>query len=270
MRLTEEQLREYNEKGFVFLPNALEKQEIEMMRDELARVATVDTDAVVKEKSGDVRSIFRVHDPASPIASPVFERLVGMPRLLEPARQILDEDELYVYHSKCNLKPAINGAVFQWHQDYGHWKHDGVAEPDLTTALIMLDSASQLGGCAYFIPGSHKLGCIEPVLDEHTTSYKLWTVPKNRMIEIMEEFGDPVPIVGQEGTMVLFHPNIVHCSGHNMSRHSRWHVFIVYNQVKNHPETVPNPRPEWAVSRDYRPVQKGTDSDLVQLQNMVG
>src|SRR3546814_10104328 len=59
MRLTEEQLREYNEKGFVFLPNALEKQEIEMMRDELARVATVDTDAVVKEKSGDVRSIFR-------------------------------------------------------------------------------------------------------------------------------------------------------------------------------------------------------------------
>src|SRR3546814_15800102 len=79
-----------------------------------------------------------------------------MPRLLEPARQIRDEDELYVYHSKCNLKPAINGAVFQWHQDYGHWKHDGVAEPDLTTALIMLDSASQLGGCAYFIPGSHK------------------------------------------------------------------------------------------------------------------
>src|SRR3546814_16486890 len=90
------------------------------------------------------------------------------------------------------------------------------------------------------------------------------------MIEIIEEFGDPVPIVGQEGTMVLFHPNIVHCSGHNMSRHSRWHVFIGYNQVKNHPETVPNPRPDWAVSRDYRPVEKGTERDLVQLENMMG
>jgi len=69
------------------------------------------------------------------------------------------------YHTKCNLKTAIDGSVWAWHQDFGTWKRDGVQRPRLTTALIMLDEPTELNGCLYFIPGSHKEGNLEPVFE---------------------------------------------------------------------------------------------------------
>ncbi|SPD68626.1 protein of unknown function (plasmid) [Cupriavidus taiwanensis] len=51
----------------------------------------------------------------------------------------LGDEALYVYHTKCNLKTAIDGSVWQWHQDYGTWNLDGVPKPSLTTALIRPD-----------------------------------------------------------------------------------------------------------------------------------
>jgi hypothetical protein len=74
----------------------------------------------------------------------------------------------------------------------------------MATSMLMLDDATEIGGCLYFIAGSHKLGHVPAVLDDKTTSYKLWKIPTPRMIEIMEQCGDPVPITGKAGTVVLF------------------------------------------------------------------
>lgn len=157
--------------------------------------------------------MFRVHEPRNPTASLPFAVLARLPRILGPAQQLLRDDELYVYHSKCNLKAAIKGEIWQWHQDYGAWANDGVPEPDMTTALLMLDEATEISGCLYFIPGSHQLGRCDPDVDGETTSDGLWTVRKLDVVAAMEQFGDPVAITGRPGTVVLFHPNPVHGSG---------------------------------------------------------
>ena len=78
---------------------------------------------MTREKSGVVRTVFRVHDPKSPTRSAPFEALARLPRILEPAQQLLRDDALYVYHSKCNMKEAIKGEIWQWHQDYGAWRN---------------------------------------------------------------------------------------------------------------------------------------------------
>jgi ectoine hydroxylase len=263
MQLTPVQLAQYDRDGFLILPELFSVAEIERLRQELTRLGRVTADGVIKEKNGAIRTIFRVHDAESPTASDAFYALARCPRVLEPAQGLLGDPALYIHHSKCNLKEAIDGDIWAWHQDYGYWKLDGFERPDFTTALVMVDPASEIGGCLYFIPGSHKLGRLEPVWDDQTTSYGTWVVPKSTLLDIMARHPDPVPITGAPGTTVLFHPNILHASGHNLSRRSRWHVFMVYCRVASRPQDVPNPRPEWVRSRKWTPLEAVPDSAIL-------
>ena len=260
MRLTPAQLARYEHEGFIVLPDLFTPAEVAAMKAELERIQESDTDHLVRERTGGIaKTIYRVHEADGPTASPAFQVAARSPRLLPPARQLLGDQSLYVYHTKCNLKTAIDGSVWQWHQDYGTWRNDGVPRPELSTALLMLDEPTEFNGCLYFIPGSHRIGLIEPELDDKTTSYKLWVVPKQRLIEIMAKSPEPVAITGRPGTVVFFHPNILHASGHNLSRRDRWQVYFVYNRVANRPVDVANPRPDYVRSTNWTPLREGPD-----------
>ena len=78
-------------------------------------------------------------------------------------------------------------------------------------------------------------------MDDRTTSYRLWVVPKAELLSIMERSPEPVPVTGSPGTAVFFHCNILHASGHNLSRHDRWAVYYVYNRVANRPARLIEP-----------------------------
>lgn len=262
MKLTADQIREYKERGFILIPDLFDGEEIEILRHQLMSMGA--EEGVMREKDdGPLRIVFRTHDANSPTHRPGFEALSKDPRLLEPAQQLLEARDLYVFHSKCNLKEAIDGEMWQWHQDFGAWERDGIKSPDgMVTVLTMLNEATEIGGCLYFIPGSHKEGLIEPTRDEKTTSYGIWKIPTADMVALVEKYGEPVPIVGKPGTVAFFHPYILHGSGHNMSTHSRWQTYMVYNQAANKPETVENPRPAYVVARDYTPLPMGSESDI--------
>ncbi len=263
MQLSKDQLASYERDGFLVLPELFSMREVEAMKADLQRIQQIDTDHLVRERGSNVaKTIYRVHEADGPTASPIFHPAARSPRLLEPAQQLLGDDALYVFHTKCNLKSAIDGSVWQWHQDYGSWRRDGVPEPSLTTALIMLDEPTELNGCLYFLPSSHKLGNLESEMDDQTTSYRLWVVPKDQLLGIMKQSPEPVAILGKPGTVVFFHCNILHASGHNLSRHDRWHIYVVYNQVANGPNAVPNPRPDYQRSINFKPLAIGTDDIL--------
>jgi ectoine hydroxylase len=262
MRLDPQQIAAYDRDGFIVLEGLFSPDEVAAMRSELARIQRIDTDHLVREKSGGVaKTIYRVHDAKSPTASPVFHAAVRSPRLLGPAQDVLQDEALYVYHTKCNLKTAIDGSVWAWHQDFGSWKRDGMPEPRPTTALIMLDEPTEMNGCLYFIPGSHKEGSLEPRFDD-ATGYKFYVVPKDSLLEIMGRSPEPVAITGKPGTVVLFDCNLLHASGHNLSRHDRWAIYVVYNPVTNACSEVPNPRPEYVRSTDTTPLVMGHDDIL--------
>ena len=150
----------------------------------------------------------------------------------EIRRRALRPREVYVYHTKINTKPAIEGTVWTWHQDYGSWQRDGCPRPDMATFAVMLTDSVEMNGALYVIPGSHKLGRIEPYYDE-ATSYKFWAVPKSEVIRAMKTSEPPVPIVGPAGTAVLFHCNLLHASGANNSDRHRRCFISCYNAVGN-------------------------------------
>jgi len=256
MKLTQEQRETYERDGFLVVPNLFSAAEVAEMRAELVRLEGVDTDHLVRERgTGTAKTIYRMHETDGPTSSPPFIRAARSERLLASAQALLGDPDLYIHHTKCNRKAAIDGSVWQWHQDYGTWQRDGIAEPRLTTAMIMLDRATESNGCLYFIPGSHRLGSLDPEFDDHTTAYSFWVVPKQQMMDIMEKSPEPVAITGEPGTVVFFHCNLLHGSGHNLSRFDRWQIYFVYNPVSNRPQDVAKPRPDYVRSTNWKPLR---------------
>jgi ectoine hydroxylase len=263
MHLSAQQVGQFQRDGYLVFPGLFSAAEIAVLRAETARLSKVDADTVIRERSGGVRSIFRVHEEDGATRSPAFRALVRTPRVLRPTMQALGADGVYVYHTKINTKPAIEGTVWMWHQDYGSWQRDGCPRPDMATFAVMMTDSVEMNGALYVIPGSHKRGRIEPYYDENT-SYKFWAVPRQQMISILRQSEKPVPIVGAAGTAALFHCNTLHASGHNLSAEDRWHIYISFNACANAPRFGPSSRPDWVVSRNTRPLPVEEDGAILQ------
>jgi ectoine hydroxylase len=263
MQLTAEQVERYQRDGYLIFPGLFSKAEIAVLRAETARLARLDADTVIREHTGGVRSIFRVHETDGATRSGAFRALVRTPRVLGPVRQALGTDEVYVYHTKINTKPAIEGTVWMWHQDYGSWQRDGCARPDMATFAVMMTDSVEMNGALYVIPGSHKRGRLEPYYDD-TTSYKFWAIPKTDIVEVLKSSPPAVPVVGPAGTAVLFHCNLLHASGHNLTAEDRWHIYISFNTCANAPAFGPASRPDWVVSRNTQPLPVEADEGVLE------
>jgi len=258
VELTAPQVEKFRRDGYLVFPGLFSGAEIAVLRTETGRLAQVNADTVIRERTGGVRSIFRVHEDDGATRSAAFRALVRTPRVLRPTMQALGSDAVYVYHTKINTKPAIEGTVWMWHQDYGSWQRDGCPRPDMATFAVMLTDSVEMNGALYVIPGSHRRGRIEPYYDD-STSYKFWAIPKKDVVEALRSSPPPVPIVGPAGTAVLFHCNLLHASGHNLTAEDRWHIYISFNCCANAPAFGPDSRPDWVVSRNTRPLPVEAD-----------
>ncbi|HLG89349.1 MAG TPA: phytanoyl-CoA dioxygenase family protein [Alphaproteobacteria bacterium] len=258
MRLTAEQRARYERDGYLIFPNLIGADEIGLLKRELDRVGEIHDPRVVRERTGGPRIVYGMHEPTGPTASRAYEALVRSSRILEPVQDLLGED-VFVYHTKCNTKAALGGAIYEWHQDYTNWNiMDGTPNHKILTAAVLFDKATEVGGCLYFIPGSHREGIVKPDVSQDELQARIrrvaergepMPVPPEKMADIVGRYGEPVAVTGEPGAVVIFHGDMVHGSGHNMSVHSRWILYIVYSAVSNRPGWVPKPREEFQASR---------------------
>jgi ectoine hydroxylase len=264
MHLTRAQLDAYDRDGFLIFPDLVSKEEVALVKAGIARASQIQDDRVIRERGGDaVRMVYGLNEIDGPTSCAAVADLACSGRLLQTAKDIL-RDDAYLFHTKCNVKDAITGEIWQWHQDFGYWRTDGISEPRMITTMLMLDNATELGGCLYFVPGSHKDGTIDAPFDSETTSVGLWTLSKEQMTDLVARRGEPVPVVGGPGTVAMFHPDLVHGSGHNMSTHARWQMYFVYNAVSNAMAPVAEPRPAFKASRDAVPLKVRDRAPVVE------
>lgn len=252
MELTASQCAHFEREGVLVFPDPFSPAEVAVLGQEVARLGDIHADGVAREHTGGVKSLFRSHEPDGPTASAAFRALVHTPRVVRPVQQVLNSDGVYVYHSKINAKPGIEGTPWMRHQEYNSWSKDGCPTPDMAKFNVMLNETSEFSGGLYISPGSYKFGLLESMLDT-LTGYKLWSTPKQTMVDVFRSSPKPVAISGRAGTAVLFHCNVLHASGHNLSGEDRWHVYISCNTVANKPILGPTPRPSWVVSRNWVP-----------------
>ena len=248
MRLTEDQLRRFHCEGLLCIPDAFTLAEVEAIRNQLPVLFNERCPENFRERTTDVvRTAMGLH-----LRNDLFARLVRDQRFVEPARQILGEQDLYCQQVKVNAKEAFTGEQWQWHYDFAtHHHEDGVPEPKALNLHIFLDEVTEFNGPLVFIPGSQIDGPAPTALDTVTTSYPLWTVG-SQVVGPMVERGGMVAPKGAVGTMLIFADLMIHGSPANMSPWSRRIFSLILNPTSNHQTTLQ--RPDYQHHRDFTPV----------------
>jgi len=257
MKLSDQQLKQFDEEGYLFFPGMFSEAEARLLKSEADAVYAMEREEVWREKSGVARTAFAAHT-----YNEGFRRLGAHPRLIDPVSQVLEGD-LYMHQFKVNAKAAFDGDVWQWHQDYGTWKRDDeMPEPRAMNIAVFLDDVTAANGPLLFIPGSHKIGVIDAGHDLSTTSYPLWTLDRDKVSELAERGGCVAP-TGPAGSMLMFSSLLVHASPANISPFDRTIVYLSLCHVDNHIRAFN--RKEWIAHRDFTPIMPLPDNCLDEL-----
>ncbi len=243
--ISDQQIREYREQGFVLARGFFDRSEIDLLSRAAREDRVLDQNSMNSRdgEGGEVRLSLWNHP-----GDTLYGMFARCESVVSSAEKILD-GEVYHYHSKMIMKDAKVGGAWTWHQDYGYWYENGVLAPWLTSAFIAVDPATKENGCMQVIPRSHLLGRVE-----HTLSGDQAGANKERVGEILKRF----PLIHVEmdpGDTLFFDCNLLHRSDQNRSANPRWSMICCYNAARNDPyRESHHPR--------YTPLKKVPDSAI--------
>lgn len=246
--LTEQQLRQYQDDGFLLIESLFDLDEIELLQRTAKQDKQLDDHAFGRDdgEGGTVRlSVW--NQPGDGI----YGAFARCNRLVSAAEALLG-DEPYHYHSKMIMKEARVGGAWAWHQDYGYWYSNGVLTPNLVSAFIAVDPATRQNGCLQVVQGSHHCGRIHHQLTGDQAGADL-----ERVEQILKRY----PLVYVEmnpGDVLFFHSNLLHRSDRNDSDDPRWSMICCYNARSNDPyKDSHHPR--------YTPLNRLDDAQIKEI-----
>lgn len=252
MRLRPGQVEIFERDGILVLGEIFTGDELGLLEAELSVDLETAGPHRVTEPDGRLRAIYASHE-----RRPGFHQLATSDRLLEPAMQLLNS-QVYVYQFKINAKHAFGGDAWAWHQDFVVWHAaDNLLEPRAVNFAVYLDEATEFNGPVVFFKGSHRIDSSgEPdsgaCTGEHIDPAEFAiSQDRLRMLAQTHEMYSPK---GRAGTVILFHPEIVHGSAVNISPFSRRLLIATYNSTSNVPRPIRAPRPSYLVGRNIEPL----------------
>ena len=87
MQLTDAQIAQYDRDGFLVFHDLFSPAEVAALKQDLVRIQSIDTDHLVRERSGGVaKTIYRVHEDNGPTASIPFLRAARSSRFRHDRR----------------------------------------------------------------------------------------------------------------------------------------------------------------------------------------
>ena len=147
MRLSPEQLKAFDELGYLVMPDCFSEEEVALLRSEAEAIYGTDRKEVWREKSGAPRTAFAAHT-----YNDAFAVLGRHPRLIEPLQQLFGEP-VYMHQFKINAKAPFDGELWQWHQDYGTWaRDDGMPEARAMNISVFMARASGMPSSRAHVP----------------------------------------------------------------------------------------------------------------------
>jgi phytanoyl-CoA hydroxylase len=176
-KISEFQWQQYDRDGFLKLGPVLSAEDLEALRRRIDEImlgtARLDYRRILMQLDSDsgkyeeMKEISRGHKGET-LAYRKIQDLEFDPLFLEyMQRPIFREICARVYGAQTPIvaframfmnKPARKGTFLPWHQD--RWKH--LDRDPLVTTWTALDPATIANGCVQVIPGSHKIGVINP------------------------------------------------------------------------------------------------------------
>jgi non-haem Fe2+, alpha-ketoglutarate-dependent halogenase len=206
--LTEHQLGEYQQDGFLFPFPVLSDPETATLRRRVEEL-----------EAREGRLPARINRKPHLLLTWLNE-LIRHPRILDPVEDILGPN-LLCWGSGFFTKNPHDPARVTWHQDATYW---GLSKPDVVTAWVAFTPSTRANGCMRVVPGTHSLRQLP-----HNETY----APDNLLsrgqeIAVEVDESKAVDIELAPGQMSLHHVLLVHGSEPNASDFRRVGFAIRY------------------------------------------
>jgi hypothetical protein len=219
--LSAEEIRHYQDRGYVIPRYRLPGGQLERLRAGLERVLATYTD-VAQE---DLANPHMIPPPDGRDVNPFLET-ARLPALLDMVAQLLGPD-LILWITRILCKPAVNGREVPWHQDGEYWPMRPLAT---CSVWIAIDPVSAANGCMRFIPGSHRR---QELYRHHATERKNLVLN----LELDQDQFDESTAVNVElepGQMSLHDVRLIHGSLANTSGQRRAALIMRYMPATSH------------------------------------
>lgn len=163
-QLSNEQIRQYREQGFLQVNDFLSASELDPWRAVVAESVTRRGDTVILGLDAEKTKKAQSGDDAF---AKVFKQRVNLwvdNRAMRPlmvnaalgkmAAELAGVDGIRIWHDQALIKePWANATA--WHKDCPYWSFHS---PNALTIWIALEDATFQNGCLYFLPGTHRDG----------------------------------------------------------------------------------------------------------------
>jgi len=215
--LSPEQIKKYQDKGYLSPIEALTKDEANEVKEEI--------EFIEKKWPNELKGLGRnyVH-----LISPIFDKVVHNSKILDTVEDIIGKNIL-VGGTTLFIKDPDKKGFVSFHQDA---KYIGFEPHNWVTAWLAITDSNEENGCMRMYSGTHKEDL--KVHNEKFNDGNLLTrgqTVENVPIEKTE------PVILKAGQMSLHHPKIVHGSGINRSDKRRI-GFVIQSYIGTNVEQV--------------------------------
>lgn len=205
--LTEAQIGQYHEDGYVIPDFCLPEEELETIRWHHDRLIARHPE-------------FRNYCPSLLEHDLAFLNYARIPAILDMVEQLIGPD-IALWNSSFFAKPALDGFETPWHQDGEYWPLRPLAT---CTAWLAVDASTPENGCLRVIKGSHKARRLRR---HHTNPSPDLTLQQEIDAEEFDE-ANAVDLVLRSGQISLHDVYLTHGSAANKSPDARRGMTLRY------------------------------------------
>ena len=201
--LSEDQIKQYNQKGYVSPIQALTKNQAQEVKEEI--------EFIENKWPNELKNLGRNYPH---LISPVLDNVVRNSNILDAVESIIGKNILACGTTLFIKEPDERGFV-SFHQDA---KYIGLEPHNWVTAWVAITDANENNGCMKMWPGTHK-----QELKYHNEKFDYNSgnlLTRGQTVENVP-LEKTESVILTEGQMSLHHPRIVHGSGINKSKKRR-------------------------------------------------
>jgi ectoine hydroxylase-related dioxygenase (phytanoyl-CoA dioxygenase family) len=248
--LSDEQRREFQEKGFFVVRGLVARETMAQVREAIVnfvenpgelRDVLAEEGAVRQGERREGTARYRKLEKMGRFNPLIWNAYYANPQVLEIVREFVGDDILVKYDSVF-LKPARKGGSTPWHQDIGLWRDDN---ENAFNAWIAVEPATRENGCLQLVPGTHREGLTEHVIYPDSLHEELPRDLVERRLQQQEVFHAEL----QPGDAVMWQSYLWHYSPPNLSEHSRIGMGAVWTDY-SYAQRSPNAKDYLWVMRD--------------------
>jgi len=210
--LTTEEIAQYEQQGFVVVPEVFDRSELAAINAEIDRIRAE------KQGEGDNPNFLF----ALGLRTPLTQRICAEPRVLELVASVVSPG-ISIYSAKMVEKQPYDQTICHWHQDNAYYNEKARSTCRMSIWLPLQDTNVDNGGL-WVVPGSHQAGT-------RPARKRPDGICAVSFADGREPIDGAMPVAVDAGDLLLFHADLWHRSLENRTGEHRRTFIVSYQEA---------------------------------------